>query len=73
MFERISVDPKICSGKPCIRDTRIMVKNILGMISGGYDFTRIREAYPELTEEDIREALDYAAFVVDDEKVVMRG
>lgn len=73
MFERISVDPEVCSGKPCIRGTRIMVKNILGMISGGYDFERIREAYPELTENDIREALDYAAFVIDDEKVVTRG
>jgi uncharacterized protein (DUF433 family) len=73
MFERISVDPEICSGKPCIRGTRIMVKNILGMVSGGYDFTRIKEAYPELTEDDIREALDYAAFVIDDEKVIARG
>ena len=70
MFERISVDPEICSGKPCIRGTRIMVKNILGMISGGYDFVRITKAYPELTEEDIREALDYAAYVVDDVHVV---
>lgn len=73
MFERISADPAVCSGKPCIRGTRILVKNILGMISGGYDFARIREAYPELTDDDIREALDYAAFVVDDEKVVSRG
>ena len=35
MEERISVDPNICSGKPCIRGTRIMVKNILGMLAGG--------------------------------------
>ena len=73
MFERISVDPEICSGKPCIRGTRIMVKNILGMISGGYDFAGIQKAYPELTEDDIREAIEYAAFVIDDEKVVSRG
>ena len=37
-----------------------MVKNILGMISGGYDFARITNAYPELTEEDLRDTLDYA-------------
>ena len=73
MFERISITSEICSGKPCIRGTRIMVKNILGMISGGYDFPRIMDAYPELTEDDIREALDYAAYVIDDEKVVARG
>lgn len=35
MEDRISVDPKVCSGKPCIRGTRIMVKNILGMLAGG--------------------------------------
>ena len=34
--ERVSVDPKVCGGKPCIRGTRIMVKNILGMVAGGY-------------------------------------
>jgi len=73
MFERINVDPKVCSGKPVILGTRIMVKNILGMMSGGYDFARIIETYPELTEDDIREAIDYAAFVTDDEKVVTRG
>jgi uncharacterized protein (DUF433 family) len=58
--ERISVDPEICSGKPCIRGTRIMVKNILGMMAGGYDIDRIRQAYPELASEDIAAALGYA-------------
>jgi uncharacterized protein (DUF433 family) len=73
MFERISVDPAVCSGKPCIRGTRIMVKNILGMVSGGYDIHRIKESYPELSEDDIREAIEYASYVVDDEKVIARG
>ena len=72
METRISVDPKICSGKPCIRGTRIMVKNILGMIAGGYTIERILEAYPELTREDVIEALDYVSQVIDEEKVVHR-
>lgn len=49
----ITVDPKICSGKPCIRGARIMVKNIPGMIAGGYTIEKILEAYPELTREDV--------------------
>jgi len=52
------VDPEICSGKPHIRGTRIMVKNILGMIVGGYTIDQIVEAYPELTRDDVNAALD---------------
>ena len=72
MTDRIMVDPKICSGKPCIRGTRIMVKNILGMIAGGYTNERILEVYPELAAEDISAALDYACEVIDEEKVILR-
>jgi len=50
-----------------------MVKNILGLVAGGYDLDRILKSYPELDAEDIREALDYAAFVVDDERVIAGG
>ena len=70
MSDCISVDPEVCSGKPCIRGTRIMVKNILGMLAGGYTVERIVEAYPELTAEQVRAAIDYAARVVDEEKVI---
>ena len=57
----IVVDPKICSGKPVLRGTRIMVKNILGMVAGGYDMDRILVAFPELTREMVQSALEYAA------------
>lgn len=73
MFERISVDPQVCSGKPCIRGTRVMIKNILGMIAGGYSVERVMEAYPELTRADIAEALEYATEVIDEEKVILRA
>jgi uncharacterized protein (DUF433 family) len=72
METRITVDPKICSGKPCIRGTRIMVKNILGMIAGGYTIEKVLEAYPELTREDVVDALDYVSQVIDEEKVIQR-
>ena len=69
MNERIVVDRQICSGKPVIRGTRIMVKNILGMVAGGYTVDRILQAYPELTKDDVSAALEYAAEVVADEQV----
>ena len=71
--EHIVVDPKICSGKPCIRGTRIMVKNVLGMLAGGYSAERIIRAYPELVLEDVSAALEYASQVIDEGKVIARG
>ena len=69
MNDRIVTDPLICSGKPVIRGTRIMVRNILGMIAGGYTPDRIVQSYPELSREDVSAALEYAAAVVDEEQV----
>ena len=71
--DRIAIDPQICSGKPVIRGTRIMVKNILGMFAGGYSLEKILEAYPEIKKEDISAALEYATQVIDEEKVILRG
>ena len=71
--ERIVVDPEICSGKPTIKGTRIMVSNILGMFSGGYSINRVLKAYPELSRLDVISAVEYASWVVDKEKVVARG
>lgn len=73
MNEFVVVDPKICSGKPIIRGTRIMVKNILGMVAGGYAVDQIVEVYPELTQEMVRAALQYAAAVIDAEQVIARA
>ena len=69
-MDRVEVNPNICNGKPVIRGTRILVRNILGMVAGGYTFDRVIESYPELTREDIAAALEYAAQVVDEEQVI---
>jgi uncharacterized protein (DUF433 family) len=58
---RISVDPNICGGKPCIRGTRLPIAVILDGMAEGLTPDQIREHYPHLTEEDIRAALAYAA------------
>lgn len=70
-MDRIEINPAICSGKPVVRGTRIMVRNILGMVAGGYTVERIIESYPELTREDVAAALEYAARVVDEDQVVL--
>lgn len=69
--ERIVVDTDICSGKPTIRGTRIMVSNILGMLAGGYSFNRVLREYPQLSRLDVIAAMAYASWVVDREKVVV--
>lgn len=71
-MEQIEVNPAICGGKPVIRGTRIMVRNILGMVAGGYTVERILASYPDLTREDVNAALEYAAQVVDEEQVIPR-
>jgi len=50
-----------------------MVKNILGMVAGGYSVARILEAYPELTRKMVQAALEYAAAVIDEEQVIARA
>lgn len=72
MNSLIVIDPKICSGKPVIRGSRIMVKNILGMVAGGYAMDQILNIYPELTREMVQAALEYAAAVIDEEQVIAR-
>ena len=68
MTERIDVNPKILGGKPVIRGTRIPVYLILELLSAGYDFKRIVEAYPTLKEEDVKAAVEYAASIVKNEE-----
>lgn len=59
--DRISVDPKICHGKACIKGTRIMVSVILDNLAEGETPERILRGYPSLQPEDIQAALGYAA------------
>ena len=60
-FTRITVDPHQMGGVPCIRGLRIPVATIVSMVSEGMTEAEILEAYPDLTLEDIQEALRYAA------------
>jgi uncharacterized protein (DUF433 family) len=61
---RITFDPHVMGGKPCIRGMRVTVATIVGLTATGYTTEEILRAYPYLQEEDIREALVYAAWRV---------
>ena len=67
MIERISVDKNIMHGKPCIRDTRIPVYLILDLLAGGSTIKDILDDYPDITEEDIRACVEYAAMLAREE------
>lgn len=66
-IEGIVSNPKICSGKPCVRGTRIPVHIILDLLAAGESFEGIRKAYPNITDEDIRACLLYASILADEE------
>ena len=59
--DRITVDPSVRSGKPCIKGTRITVYDILEYLAGGMSEDGILEDFPDLTREDIRATLAFAA------------
>jgi uncharacterized protein (DUF433 family) len=60
-LDRISIDPAICGGKPCIRGTRIWVSLILDLLAGGMPEAELRAEYPQLTHEDVLAAIAYGA------------
>jgi uncharacterized protein (DUF433 family) len=59
--ERISIDPNVCHGKPCIKGTRVWVSLIVDNLAAGASEDEILEAYPSLTKEDIQAALAFAS------------
>jgi uncharacterized protein (DUF433 family) len=68
-LDRITIDPNICLGQPTIRGMRITVGFILKLLASQLSVPEILEAYPELEEEDIRQALNYAVWAVSDRTI----
>jgi uncharacterized protein (DUF433 family) len=66
---RITLDPDVMGGKPCIRGLRVTVGTIVGLAASGRTTQEILAAYPYLEEDDIREALTYAAWRVEETEV----
>lgn len=61
LLARVTIDPAVRFGKPCIRGTRITVGDILGYLASGMTETELLADFPQLTHDDIRAALAYAA------------
>jgi uncharacterized protein (DUF433 family) len=61
LLDRISIDPNVCFGKPCIKGTRIWVSLILDFLANGMTMDEVRAEYPQLSADDIRAAIAYGA------------
>jgi len=67
MFERVTFDPQVLGGRACIRGMRIPVSVIVRQIAHGASQEEILRDYPDLEPEDIRQALEYAAWLTEEE------
>lgn len=61
LLDRVTIDPAVCGGKPCIRGTRIWVSLVLDQLAAGTTETELRSEYPQLAHEDVLAALAYGA------------
>jgi uncharacterized protein (DUF433 family) len=68
-FDRITVEPGKCGGKPCVRGMRITVRRVLELLAIYPDRAALLAEYPSLQPEDLQQALRYAAATVDDERL----
>ena len=66
----IEVNPRILAGKPIVKGTRIPVYLVLDLIASGYTFQKIVEAYPSLTVEDVKAAVEYAASLLKNSETI---
>lgn len=68
-LDRVTVDPNVCLGQPTLHGTRITVSVVLKMMAAGKSIQEVLTAYPELDAEDVRQGMQYAAWVVSDQIV----
>ena len=71
-IDRITIDPNIMGGKPCIRGMRVTVGAITGLVASGVSFQEILQLYPYLEEEDIKAALSYATWRTEEYDLPLR-
>lgn len=70
-LERITLDPNVMGGKPCIRGMRVTVGTVLGLLAAGRTEEEILDAYPYLEPDDIKAALQYATWRVEEREVAL--
>ncbi len=72
-FDRITVDPQIMSGQPCIRNMRLTVRRVVEAVALYPDWDELQREYPELEKEDIRQALKFAAGSLYDQTISLEA
>jgi uncharacterized protein (DUF433 family) len=72
-LSRITLDPEVMGGKPCIRGLRVTVGTLVGLMASGHSPSEILQAYPYLEEADIYEALAYAAWRVEEVEIPLKS
>jgi uncharacterized protein (DUF433 family) len=72
-FDRITINPQQMGGVPCIRGLRIPVSVVVGLIAEGNSVAQVLDDYPDLQEEDVRQALLYAAEAVRERQLPLAG
>ena len=73
LLARISTDPAVMGGRPCIRGLRVTVATLLGLLAAGRSEDEILAAYPYLEREDLRAALAFAAWRAEEQELVLRA
>jgi uncharacterized protein (DUF433 family) len=68
-FDRITIDPGLVNGQPCIRNMRLTVRRVVEAVAIYTDWQELQKEYPELETEDIRQALEFAATNLDSETI----
>jgi len=71
IHDRITTDPVVMGGKPCIRGIRVTVGAIVGLLAAGHSEREILDLYPYLEREDVSAALEYAAWRAEEREVVL--
>ena len=72
-FDRITTNPEILGGKPCIRGMRLSVQRVLEILSQNPSWEDLRQDYPELEPEDVRQALSFAATLLTDRVIPFKA
>jgi uncharacterized protein (DUF433 family) len=72
-FDRITVNPEIMNGQPCIRSMRLTVRRVVEAVALYPDWKELQSEYPELEKEDIRQALQFAAGNLDDQSIALEA
>ena len=68
-FDRITIDPNVMGGKPCIRGLRVTVGTVVGLVASAHTFEDILKLYPYLEQEDITQSLLYAAWRLEEKDI----